>query len=105
MPRRPRSLRAVVCAVLTVAALVLTGCSGGDGRDDDQGAGGGPGASGSDGGVEIPALDRTWTYLTEDAGAETTAVRDPGGHGLRPDAVGTVARWLTARLNDEGATS
>lgn len=51
-------------------------------------------------------LDRTWTYLTEDAGADATAVRDPGGHGVSPDAAGAVARWLAATLDGgEGATS
>lgn len=50
-------------------------------------------------------LDRTWAYLTGDAGGETTAVRDPGAHGLSPDAVGAVERWLAATLTDEGGTS
>lgn len=46
-------------------------------------------------------LDRTWAYLTGDAGAETTAARDPGGHGLSPDAVAEIGRWLLATLADE----
>lgn len=50
-------------------------------------------------------LDRSWTYLGDDAGADTTAVRDPGGHGLSLHAVGAVERWLAATLIDEGAQS
>lgn len=48
--------------------------------------------------VVIPRdlLDRSWAYLTGDAGSETTAVRDPGGHGLSPEAVGAVEQWLLA---------
>ena len=45
-------------------------------------------------------LDRTWTHLVSEAGADTTAVRDPGGHGLSPEAIGHLARWLTAVLSD-----
>jgi phospholipase/carboxylesterase len=39
-------------------------------------------------------LDRTWSYLTGDAGAETVAVRGPGGHGLSQEALDALARWL-----------
>ena len=39
-------------------------------------------------------LDRTWSYLTGDSGADTTAVRDPGGHGLSAGAVADLQRWL-----------
>ena len=48
--------------------------------------------------VVIPRdlLERTWTYLHDDAGATTTAFRDPGGHGLSPAAVGELRRWLEA---------
>ena len=48
--------------------------------------------------VVIPRdlLDRSWDYLTGDAGSETTAVRDPGGHELSPEAVGAVEQWLVA---------
>ena len=49
-------------------------------------------------------LDRTWTYLQADAGADTTAVRDPGGHGLSPGALAEVTRWLEATLAALGAT-
>jgi phospholipase/carboxylesterase len=49
-------------------------------------------------------LDRTWTYLHAEAGAETTAVRDPGGHGLSLEAVGAVEQWLVATLSDEAPT-
>ncbi|HET9733450.1 MAG TPA: hypothetical protein VFP54_12320 [Acidimicrobiales bacterium] len=40
-------------------------------------------------------LRRTWTYLTVDAGSRTTAVRDPGGHGLSLAVVEALGRWLT----------
>lgn len=50
-------------------------------------------------------LDRTWAYLTGDAGAETTAVRDPGGHGLSPGALAELGRWLSTTLSDEGSTA
>ncbi|MDQ2679009.1 MAG: dienelactone hydrolase family protein [Actinomycetota bacterium] len=50
-------------------------------------------------------LDRTWTYLTADADAATTAVRDPGGHGLSPDALAEVNRWLQATLATLGDTA
>jgi phospholipase/carboxylesterase len=39
--------------------------------------------------------ERTWTYLHHDAGAATTAVRDPGGHGISPSVLGELHRWLT----------
>lgn len=43
-------------------------------------------------------LDRTWTYLTGDAGARTTAHRQPAGHDLTTEATGEVHRWLTTLL-------
>lgn len=43
-------------------------------------------------------LDRTWGYLTHDAGAVTTAVRDPGGHGLSAAALAGLRQWLDAVL-------
>ncbi len=57
--------------------------------------------------VVIPRylLDRTWDYLTGDAGADTTAVRDPGGHGLSPGALAEIGRWLDATLADGEARS
>lgn len=50
-------------------------------------------------------LDRTWTYLSEDSGADTTSVRDPGGHGVSPSALAEVGRWLSEALADEGTSS
>jgi phospholipase/carboxylesterase len=48
----------------------------------------------------IPAdlLERTWSYLTGDAGSDTTAVRDPGGHGLSAGVVDALAEWLRGLL-------
>ena len=48
----------------------------------------------------IPAdlLERTWTYLTGDAGSRTNAVRDPGGHGLSAGVVDALGQWLTRLL-------
>jgi phospholipase/carboxylesterase len=40
-------------------------------------------------------LERTWTYLHDDAGSSTTGVRDPGGHGLSAAVVAQLHRWLT----------
>jgi phospholipase/carboxylesterase len=39
-------------------------------------------------------LDRTWDYLIGDSGAETTARRDPVGHGIAPAALRALAEWL-----------
>ena len=49
-------------------------------------------------------LDRTWHYLTTDAGAATTAVGDPGGHGLSAAALGELRQWLASVLADAGAS-
>jgi phospholipase/carboxylesterase len=38
--------------------------------------------------------DRTWAYLTDDAGALTTAFRDPGGHGLSAATLSALAHWV-----------
>ena len=40
-------------------------------------------------------LTRTWTYLNGDAGSRTTAVRDPGGHGLSAGVVDALDQWLS----------
>jgi phospholipase/carboxylesterase len=41
-------------------------------------------------------LDRTWSYLLTESGAATDAHRDPGGHGITPDALHRLASWLQA---------
>lgn len=46
--------------------------------------------------VELQA--RTWTYLHTDSGADLTARRSPGGHGLTRDDVAALAGWLTDRI-------
>lgn len=43
-------------------------------------------------------LERTWTYLHDGSGADTTAVRDPGGHALSPNALNEVSSWLVATI-------
>jgi phospholipase/carboxylesterase len=43
-------------------------------------------------------LDRTWDYLLGESGAPTIARRDPVGHGIAPDALATLAGWLSERL-------
>jgi phospholipase/carboxylesterase len=50
--------------------------------------------------VVIPAdlLDRTWAYLHGDAGADTTAHLDPGGHGLSLATVTALRDWLAGRI-------
>ncbi len=50
-------------------------------------------------------LDRTWAYLTTEAGSATTAVRDPGGHGLSAGALTELQEWLTTTLAGSGAPS
>jgi phospholipase/carboxylesterase len=42
--------------------------------------------------VELQA--RSWQYLHGDSGAELTARRSPGGHGLTRDDVAALAGWL-----------
>jgi phospholipase/carboxylesterase len=39
-------------------------------------------------------LDRTWTYLTEESGADCTARRDPGGHGITAETLRELGTWL-----------
>ena len=47
-------------------------------------------------------LTRTWTYLNGDAGSRTTAVRDPGGHGLSAGVVEALAQWLSRLFGAAG---
>lgn len=42
-------------------------------------------------------LDRTWAYLLEDAGAEVSARRDPGGHAVTAATLAELAAWIGAR--------
>ncbi|CAB4954819.1 unannotated protein [freshwater metagenome] len=44
-------------------------------------------------------LDRTWTYLTGDSGAETLTHRDPGGHSLTARTVDALGSWIADRLD------
>jgi phospholipase/carboxylesterase len=48
-------------------------------------------------------LERTWTYLHDEAGSATTGVRDPGGHGLSVAVIGQLSRWLTDLTSDRSA--
>lgn len=41
---------------------------------------------------------RTWTYLHESSGADLTAVRTPGGHGLTADVVVALRDWTAGAL-------
>ena len=56
----------------------------------------------ADADVVIPSdlLQRTWTYLHVDSGAEVTSHRDAGGHGLSPQALDGLNEWLTTRLQE-----
>ena len=47
-------------------------------------------------------LDRTWAYLHDEAGADTTAHRGPGGHGITPASLDELVRWI-ARLTDRAS--
>lgn len=42
---------------------------------------------------------RTWTYLHEESGADLTAVRTPGGHGLTADVVVALQDWTARTLS------
>ncbi len=42
-------------------------------------------------------LDRTWAYLRDEAGADTSAHRGAGGHGFTPASLDELVRWI-ARL-------
>jgi phospholipase/carboxylesterase len=50
-------------------------------------------------------LDRTWSYLDQDAGSITTAVRDTGGHGLSTAALVELQQWLGTVLTETGAST
>ncbi len=50
-------------------------------------------------------LDRTWSYLSDEAGSVTTAVRDAGGHGLSNAALTDLHQWLSAVLADIGESA
>ena len=39
-------------------------------------------------------LDRTWAYVHRDSGATATGHRDPGGHGISPQALQALGEWL-----------
>ena len=39
-------------------------------------------------------LDRTWTYLVEESGADTVARKDPGGHALTLEGVRALGDWI-----------
>src|SRR5690606_19743273 len=56
--------------------------------------------------VVIPRelLVRTWTYLHDDAGSATTAVRDPGGHGISTAVLGELQQWLFPQPSRGGPT-
>ena len=41
---------------------------------------------------------RTWSYLHEESGAQLTARRDPGGHGIAAPALTALHTWLADRL-------
>ncbi|MCO4239385.1 serine esterase [Pseudarthrobacter sp. MDT3-28] len=45
----------------------------------------------------IPAelLKSTWSYLTEESGAQTTAIRSAGGHSIGQDDATALAHWIT----------
>ena len=43
-------------------------------------------------------MDRTWTYLTQESGADVVAQRTAGGHEWTPDLVDTLSNWIGERL-------
>ncbi len=50
-------------------------------------------------------LDRTRSYLTGEAAAVTTAVRDAGGHGLSTAGLVPLQQWLNTTLTGVGAST
>jgi phospholipase/carboxylesterase len=44
-------------------------------------------------------LDRTWRYLNEESGAEVSADRYSGGHGLTAPALDRLSRWVQERTS------
>lgn len=50
-------------------------------------------------------LERTWTYLGDEAGSATTGVRDPGGHGISPAVLDDLGRWLTGLTGPSDGSS
>jgi phospholipase/carboxylesterase len=50
-------------------------------------------------------LDRTWDYLGSESGAQTTAIRDPGGHGISEPTLAALREWLDLLLAAPGARS
>jgi phospholipase/carboxylesterase len=49
-------------------------------------------------------LERTWTYLHDEAGSTTTGVRDPGGHGLSVAVVTRLHPWLNDLTTGEASS-
>jgi phospholipase/carboxylesterase len=49
--------------------------------------------------IPVDLQARSWMYLHGDSGAELTARRSPGGHGLTRDDVDALAGWLSDRLD------
>ena len=43
-------------------------------------------------------LDRTWEYLRSESGADTVALRQPGGHQITAQTVIALGEWITQRL-------
>jgi len=43
-------------------------------------------------------LDRTWSYLLEESGAEVVGRRDPGGHAISGPVLAAVAAWICSVL-------
>lgn len=39
-------------------------------------------------------LDRTWSYVHGESGAEATGRRDPGGHGISAETLRALGEWL-----------
>jgi phospholipase/carboxylesterase len=39
-------------------------------------------------------LERTWRYLRDESGSTTSGVLGPGGHGISPETLSELRRWL-----------
>lgn len=50
--------------------------------------------------MDASRMERTWTWLTGDSGATTTARHDPVGHEISTPAVRALSTWLATVLSD-----
>jgi phospholipase/carboxylesterase len=52
-----------------------------------------------DGVIPADLLDRTWSYLVDESGADVTAWRDPAAHEITSEMTEKLSAWLTEQLH------